>query len=139
MPPVLVIARLCQKPWQSLSLFCHCEEQSDAAIPPILSLRGFEKAVAISLPILSLRHALSFLCKGKGRFSESAPIPLHPVTLKTPHIPLPPYSLRGFSFGIIIEEIPTSRGFAPFLGMTARGAVLNTVIADDFDGLSLRA
>ena len=41
----------------------------------------------------------TFLCKGKGLFSESAPIPLHPVTLKTPHTPLPPYSLRGFSFG----------------------------------------
>ena len=45
--------------------------------------------------MLSLHTPYPFLCKGKGLFSESAPIPLHPLTLKTPHIPLPPYSLRG--------------------------------------------
>ena len=36
---------------------------------------------------------MGVFCKGKGLFSESAPIPLHPVTLKTPHIPLPPLIL----------------------------------------------
>ena len=42
----------------------------------------------------------------------------------------------GFFFGFHVEEIPPSRGFAPFLGMTARGAILNSVIADAVDGQS---
>ena len=54
-------------------------------------------------------------CKGKGLFSESAPIPLHPLTLKTPHISLPPYSLRViFVIADAVDGLPllSLRGFA---------------------------
>ena len=53
-------------------------------------------------------------CKGKGLFSESAPIPLHPLTLKTPHISLPPYSLRGIFVIADTFNVPvlSLRGFA---------------------------
>ena len=97
----------------------HCEafEKSRGNLSPYFVIASVARQ-SLFYSHFVIADALSFLCKGKGLFSESAPIPLHPVTLKTPHIPLPPYSLRGFSVGIIIEKIPTSRRFSPFLGMT---------------------
>ena len=72
--------------------------------------------------------------QGKGavfRVRPYSPAPRYPENSSYPPAPL---LFKGDFFGFNIEEIPTSRGFAPFLGMTARGAVV-IVIADAFDGL----